>query len=93
MYKSDMRTELKGTDPRYNVTMCWIQRNLAPKKSANQTHSSYGIKHLLQHDTGVYLTNGEFKDAMIKSGYDPINPNDQNWYFRLSERSRAFKKV
>jgi hypothetical protein len=36
--------------------------------------SSYGLKHLYKRETGNYVTNGQFKGAMILYGYDPINP-------------------
>ena len=91
MYESDYRTDFKESDPRYPKTMHWIKENIKPRKTPNYMHTSYGIKHLLQRDTGIYLTNGEFKDAMIKSGYDPVDSRWQNWAFCISEKSEAFK--
>lgn len=41
------------------------------------------MKHLLEHDTGIYLTNNEFKDAMLLAGYQPVNPNSLNWKHRI----------
>ena len=41
------------------------------------------MKHLLEHDTGVYLTNNEFKDAMLLAGYRPVNPDSLNWKYRI----------
>ena len=91
MYKSDYRTEFKKTDPRHEETMRWISENLKPRKTPNRKHSSYGIKHLLQMDTDIYLTNGEFKDAMVQAGYEPEDPRMQNWVFGVSQRSLAFR--
>lgn len=31
-------------------------------------YTSYGIKHILQSNTGIYLTNNEFKDAILLCG-------------------------
>ena len=49
-----------------------------------------GIKHLLERDTGIYLTNNEFKDAMLQAGYEPVDPNELNWHYRISKKSKAF---
>lgn len=70
----------------------WIRENLTPTKSTVYTGmSSYGLKHLLQHDTGVYLTNNEFKDAMLCCGYAPNDPDEANWYYKISRKSVALK--
>ena len=61
----------------------WIRKNIRAGKKVLQGHTSYGMKHLLEHDTGVYLTNNEFKDAMLLAGYRPVNPNSLNWKYRI----------
>ena len=61
----------------------WIRKNIRTGKKILQGHTSYGMKHLLERDTGVYLTNNEFKDAMLLAGYRPVNPNDLNWKYRI----------
>ena len=72
--------------------MAWIRRNIPPRKTENQRHTSYGIKHILQHDTGIYLTNNEFKDAMMLAGYQPVDENALNWTYGISEKSVAFQR-
>ncbi len=66
--------------------------NLFSRKTVLDTHTSYGLKHILERDTGLYLTNNEFKDAMLMCGYKPTNPNDLNWCYCISKRSPAFNK-
>ena len=61
----------------------WIKNNIRPAKKILQGHTSYGMKHLLEHDTGIYLTNNEFKDAMMLAGYSPVSPNELNWRYRI----------
>ena len=68
----------------------WIRENIMPRKTPNRGRSSYGIKHILQGDTGIYLTNNEFKDAMMRCGYFPVDENELNWIYRISRRSPAF---
>lgn len=79
---ADVREEVFG----------WIRENIVPRKTANRRHSSYGMKHILEKDTRIYLTNNEFKDAMMLCGYMPVNENSLNWNYRISERSPAFKR-
>lgn len=63
----------------------WILNNIRPYRMTN-SRTSYGIKHILQHDTGIYLTDGEFKGAMLAAGYAPINPDEDEWRFRVQVR-------
>ena len=75
-----------------DIVCRWIEMNLFPRKTVLDSHTSYGLKHILERDTGIYLTNNEFKDAMLMCGYEPANPNDLNWCYGISKRSPAFNK-
>lgn len=68
----------------------WIDLFLDSRKNFNRLHTSYGLKHLLQSSTGIYLTNNEFKDAMMSCGYLPEDPDALNWVYAISEKSLAF---
>lgn len=68
----------------------WIRSKLIRIKTPNYDKSSYGLKHILEKDTGLYLTNNEFKDAMLTCGYEPVNPNELNWNYCISKKSPAF---
>ena len=46
------------------------------------TRTSYGIKHDFERE-GFYLTNGQFKGAMLAAGYDPEKANELNWTFKI----------
>ena len=57
----------------------WIRANLKPIKSVNKMHTSYGLKHYFERDKenkGFYITNGQFKGAMLECGFKPYQ---QNW--------------
>ena len=69
----------------------WINENILPIASPNRKHTSYGIKHIIQSDLGIYLTNNQFKDAMLECGFEPVEVDTLNWEFRISEKSPAFK--
>ena len=69
----------------------WIRRNVSPRKTLNKRHTSYGIKHCLQRDLGIYTTNNQFKHAMLLCGYMPENEPELNWIYRISEKSLCFR--
>ena len=77
-------------DSEMDEVLDWIRVNFLPAKNVLHGHTSYGLKHILQDDTGIYLTNNEFKDAMMLCGYEPSNPNELNWHYRIKKRSPAF---
>ena len=64
----------------------WIATRFRKVSYTNNKRSSYGLKHYLEEDTGIYLTNNQFKDAMLKAGFKPSDPNELNWHFAISER-------
>lgn len=68
----------------------WIDENFSPRRTKLPDVTSYGLKHLLQRDINIYLTNNQFKDAMMHCGYMPVDPNTCNWIYRISKDSKAF---
>ena len=60
----------------------WIRNNIR-KGDTLSSHTSYTLKHLLQQDISVYLTNNQFKDAMLLAGYLPEDPSEINWRYRI----------
>lgn len=73
------------------IVLLWISERLSPRKTVNDRHTSYGLKHCLEHDTGVYMTNNTFKDAMIRCGYAPHDEHELNWEYAISQRSPCFR--
>ncbi len=73
-----------------DTVMNWIAENISVRKTPLDGRTSYGIKHLFERDTRIYLTNNEFKDAMLQAGYKPVDPNELNWRYRISKKSKAF---
>lgn len=69
----------------------WIMLNLRHIKSFNEYRTSYGLKHCLEHDTGLYMGNNAFKEAMLLCGFVPFNAYSLNWVYRVGEFSPAFK--
>jgi hypothetical protein len=73
-----------------DIVFNWIAENISPRKTPLLDYTSYGLKHILERDTGIYMTNNEFKDAMLSCGYAPVNPNELNWNYCISKHSLAF---
>lgn len=64
----------------------WIQRTFLPAKRAYPHMTSYGWKHRFEEsEKGFYVTNGQFKGAMLAAGFQPTKAtaNDMNWRFRV----------
>lgn len=61
----------------------WINNRFEPAKKFYQGRSSYGLKHVFEHESGIYVTNGEFKGAMLAAGHKPEDEKELNWYFKI----------
>ena len=66
-----------------NFVKLWITMKIRARKTPNYSSTSYGLKHILENEFGIYLTNNQFKDAMYMMGHYPTNEKDLNWYFRI----------
>lgn len=68
----------------------WIELAIQPAKHKH-SFSSYGLKHEYEYQTGLYVTNGQFKGAMLQCGYTPIDTNAINWKYRIKPQDIGFK--
>ena len=73
----------KNTDE-LTIVSAWIRENLRKSDEVNESYTSYGLKHELEYDENLYLTNNEFKDAMLLAGFEPVDPNELNWRYRIT---------
>lgn len=69
----------------------WIKENVISSDEVFDRASSYGLKHELERDIKIYLTNNQFKDAMLLAGYKPVDPNELNWRYKI-ELVKAMNK-
>ncbi|PLS87017.1 MAG: hypothetical protein CYG60_04175 [Actinobacteria bacterium] len=68
----------------------WIGANMRPAKTPDPYRTSYGLKHRFEESAGgCYVTNGQFKGAMLKAGYEPVEPTELNWRFRACLRDHG----
>ena len=70
----------------------WIMLNIAPQKAPNKNYTSYALKNLFeQSPDGFFITNKQFKEAMVRCDFVPVNKNKLNWEFRISLKSPGSK--
>lgn len=61
------------------VLLYWIEHAIEYKGQWSK-ETSYGIKHDFERE-GFYITNGQFKGAMILMGHMPKHDHELNWVF------------
>lgn len=74
------------------IAIEWISNNFIPADRLYKRWSSYGLKHILEWDTDLYMTNTAFKEAMLICGYEPDDYKSKNVYYRISRKSQALKE-
>lgn len=60
---SDLDDETKS------MVVEWITSNLKKRKTINRYKTVYWIKHALQSQTGIYLTESQFAEALLICGF------------------------
>ena len=86
MLLADLEADIQSTVKK------WIREGLIPTNRFDRMHNSYALKHMLERQTGIYMTNNQFKDAMLECGFLPSKLNEQNWCFKISKKSPAIIK-
>lgn len=69
----------------------WIKNSLV-RSNKYADRSSYGVKHDFEAEA-FYISNGQFKGAMLLLGYQPRHIDDLNWIFRMMPRVKRKKTV
>ncbi len=70
----------------------WITLNIWPQEKPGKNYTSYALKILFeQSPDGFFITNRQFKEAMLRCGFSPVNKNKLNWDFRVSIKSSELK--
>lgn len=62
-----------------------------PSTKTSLRHTSYGMKHWLEDAISCYVSNNQFKDAMLTLGFEPSNYSELNWCFKIKP-TKALKK-
>ena len=70
--------------------LTWLRYNVIPAEKPLDGHTSYGMKHILEHRTKIYMTNNQFKEAMLICGCFPAETDELNWHFCMRKTSPMF---
>lgn len=80
----------------------WVKKYIRPYEQVhiNYSHSSYGLKHIVEENLGIYVNNGVLKIAMAKLGFgishrdSYLNPsyNIDEKFFRAFPDPKVKKK-
>ena len=65
----------------------WIAQHFLPTARINSRRSSYGMKHVMERESGYYVTNGVFIAAMLANGYRMKRKPFYNPSFNVAEFS------
>lgn len=77
------------------IQLCveWLYRHdaLDRRKTINFDRSSYGLKHVVEKDTGQYVSNGEFICAALYLGYKikRLHKHSPNANFNIRSPKRS----
>jgi hypothetical protein len=74
-----------------DALLYWITQVIEPAKSY-ESQTSYSLKHNFEHEA-FYITNGQFKGAMLSLGYVPRDEKALNWEFRIRQRVKRSTKT
>lgn len=78
------------TEEEQQMALRWLRYNVIPTKTPYEGRTSYGMKHVLEDRTKIYMTNNQFKEAMLVCGFFPVDTDELNWCFCISKQSPIF---
>ena len=69
----------------------WIKANVYPSQGVIfMDMTSYGMKHVLEDRMGLYMTNNQYKEAMLRCGFFPVDSQELNWLYRILKSSPIY---
>lgn len=71
------RAGLAGGSKGVEACREWIRRHCVPRKTINKQTGSYSLKHRIENDVYIYISNGACIVAFILEGYQVYHP--QSW--------------
>lgn len=80
----DKETQIKAIN--------WCLDNFVPSKTELKNHTSYELKDDLEENASLYLTNGQFKGAMLLAGFEASDIEQLNWTFKISKSTKDLPK-
>lgn len=72
----------------------WLEANTDPRKTINRSIGSYGLKHVIEHRVGTYISNESVIEAMRRMGVkmSPIGDGTFYYFARSYEKARKAER-
>lgn len=71
----------------------WIKEGINPTDLTPLfEYNSLRLKDILITQTGIQISENQFKDAMLECGFLPINDTDYHWVYCISKKSPILKQ-
>lgn len=74
-----------------DLVLDWVFWNFLPAQKLYPHKDSNFLKSVLQKRTNIYLSNNQFKEAMLTIGFWPRDLKELNWCFYVQASSPAIK--
>jgi hypothetical protein len=79
----------KLTEQKQKYLLSFIHASYRIRATINDRCNSYILKREFENwPLGFYITNDQFKGAMLKSGYKAFNLDSVNWRFNIKKQNR-----
>lgn len=89
--KDESRHFNELSEDEQDKVLAWIKANVKPRQTPLKYRTSYGMKHVLERRTNIYMTNNQFKEAMLRCGFYPVQIDALNWWYSISKASPIFR--
>ncbi len=70
----------------------WITKWISPIKTINERAGSYRLKHVVEKNSGTYVSNGVFIKAALNLGYIYKKHGELNAFFNMSFKNAKINK-
>ena len=89
-YNFDGDTKLLSDLPENEQKMVldWVSLYLRPSRNGEH-HNAYGLKHLMHSCNNLYISENQMKDALMMFGFEPMNPLEPTWWYRIKVKKRV----
>lgn len=78
--------DFERLNPREQYILLEFCKNQFTVSNNYSKRTSYGLKHYFEcFPMGFYITNGQFKGAMLKAGYKVKDKTALNWQFNIDK--------
>ena len=86
MRTSTTASSTAGPTPVDPALAAWIAWAFRRTRRRHLPEGSYALKHRAENQLRRYVSEDEFKAAMLAAGYSPVSAAERHWRFRAAFR-------